>query len=55
MTPKGKMKFRKADHQAVQPMFAFELDTQPDVEWAIPVCTDVLTMQETAPPIQNKR
>ncbi|MCF8083376.1 MAG: substrate-binding domain-containing protein [Deltaproteobacteria bacterium] len=55
MTPKGKMKFRKEDHQALQPMFAFELDTQPDVEWAIPVCTDVLTMEETAPPIQNKR
>lgn len=55
MTPKGKMKFRKEDHQALQPMFAFQLDTKPDVEWAIPVCTEVLTMEETAPPIRNKK
>lgn len=55
MTPKGKMKFRKEDHQALQPMFAFKLDVRPDVEWAIPVCTKVLSMEETAPPIMNKR
>ncbi|MCP4578278.1 MAG: ABC transporter substrate-binding protein [Deltaproteobacteria bacterium] len=55
MTPKGKMKFRKDDHQALQEMYAFQLDTKPDVEWAIPVCTKVLTMEETAPPIMNKR
>jgi branched-chain amino acid transport system substrate-binding protein len=55
MTPKGKMKFRKADHQALQQMFAFQLDTKPDVAWAIPVCTKVLSMDETAPPVMNKR
>ncbi len=54
MTPKGMMKFRKEDHQALQPMFAFELDVKPDVEWAIPVLTKTLTMEETAPPIMNK-
>ena len=54
MTPKGKMKFRKEDHQALQAMFAFELDVKPDVEWAIPRLTRVLTMEETAPPIMNK-
>ena len=54
MTPKGKMKFRKEDHQALQQMYAFVLETKPDVEWAIPVCTKVLTMEETAPPILNK-
>ncbi len=55
MTPKGKMKFRKEDHQALQQMYAFQLDTKPDVEWAIPVCIKVLTMEETAPPIANKK
>jgi len=55
MTPKGKMKFRKEDHQALQEMYAFQLDAKPDVEWAIPVCIKVLSMDETAPPIMNKK
>ena len=55
MTPKGKMKFRKEDHQALQAMFAFQLDVKPDVEWAIPVLTKVLSMDDTAPPIMNKK
>jgi len=54
MTPKGMMKFRKEDHQALQAMYAFELDVKPDVEWAIPVLTKELSMEETAPPIMNK-
>lgn len=55
MTPKGKMKFRKEDHQALQSMFAFKLDVKPDVEWAIPVLVKELSMEDTAPPIMNKR
>jgi branched-chain amino acid transport system substrate-binding protein len=54
MTPKGMMKFRKEDHQALQSMFAFQLDVKPDVEWAIPVLIKELSMDETAPPIMNK-
>jgi len=54
MTPKGMMKFRQEDHQALQSMFAFKLDVRPDVEWAIPVLTRELSMEETAPPIMNK-
>jgi branched-chain amino acid transport system substrate-binding protein len=54
MTPKGMMKFRKEDHQALQSMFAFELDVKPDVEWAIPMLTRELSMDETAPPVMNK-
>ena len=54
MTPKGKMKFREEDHQALQAMFAFQLEVKPDVEWAIPKLTRVLSMEETAPPIMNK-
>jgi branched-chain amino acid transport system substrate-binding protein len=55
MTPKGKMIFRKEDHQALQSMFAFKLDVKPDVEWAIPVLLRELSPEETAPPIMNKR
>ena len=54
MTPKGMMKFRKEDHQALQSMYAFELDVKPDVAWAIPRLTKELSMEETAPPIMNK-
>jgi branched-chain amino acid transport system substrate-binding protein len=54
MTPKGMMKFRKEDHQALQAMYAFQLDVKPDVEWAIPRLTRELSMDETAPPIMNK-
>ncbi len=55
MTPKGKMKFRKEDHQALQSMYAFKLDVKPDVAWAIPVLVKELSMEETAPPIKNKK
>ncbi len=54
MTPKGKMSFRKEDHQALQSMFSFEIDIQPDVEWAIPKSVRELTPAETAPPILVK-
>ena len=55
MTPKGKMKFRKEDHQALQVMYAFKLDVKPDVAWAIPVLVKELSMEETTPPIKNKK
>ena len=54
-TPKGKMIFRKEDHQALQAMYAFKMVSKPDVPWLIPQLTRELTPQETAPPIQNKR
>lgn len=54
MTPKGMMQFRKEDHQALQAMYAFELDVKSDVEWAIPMLKKTLTPEETAPPIMNK-
>jgi len=54
-TPKGKMTFRKEDHQALQVMYDFKLAAKPDVPWLIPTLTRELSAQETAPPIQNKR
>jgi branched-chain amino acid transport system substrate-binding protein len=54
-TPKGKMTFRKDDHQALQAMYAFKFVSKPDVPWLVPVLTRELSPQETAPPIMNKK
>jgi branched-chain amino acid transport system substrate-binding protein len=54
-TPKGKMVFRKEDHQALQSMYAFKMTAKPDVPWLIPTLTRELSPQETAPPIMNTR
>jgi branched-chain amino acid transport system substrate-binding protein len=54
-TPKGKMTFRKEDHQALQSMYVFKMTARPEVPWLVPVLTKELTPQETAPPILNKR
>ena len=54
-SPKGKMVFRKEDHQALQAMYDFKLVSRPDVPWLVPMLTRELTPQETAPPILNKR
>jgi branched-chain amino acid transport system substrate-binding protein len=54
MTPKGKMIFRKEDHQALQTMFSFRLEVKPDVEWAVPALVRELSPEETAPPIMVK-
>src|SRR3989454_5670687 len=53
-TPKGKMTFRKDDHQAMQSMYAFKMVARPEVPWLIPSLTRELTPEETAPPIMNK-
>lgn len=54
-SPKGKMVFRKEDHQALQAMYAFKLVAKPDVPWLVPTLTRELSPQETAPPILNKK
>ena len=54
-TPKGKMIFRKEDHQALQSMYVFKLVSKPDVAWLVPTLLRELSPQETAPPIQNKK
>jgi len=55
MTPKGKMTFRKEDHQALQAMFAFKLEVKPDVDWAVPTLVKELSAEDVAPPIMNKK
>jgi branched-chain amino acid transport system substrate-binding protein len=54
-TPKGKMTFRKDDHQALQSMYAFKMVARPDVPWLVPSLVRELSPSETAPPVMNKR
>jgi branched-chain amino acid transport system substrate-binding protein len=54
-TPKGKMTFRKEDHQALQAMYAVKLVAKPDVAWLVPTLVRELSPRETAPPVTAKR
>ena len=54
-TPKGKMIFRKEDHQALQSMYAFKIKVDPNVAWAIPELTRELKIEDMDIPIRNKR
>ena len=54
-TPKGRMFFRKEDHQAMQSMYVFRLEARADREWAVPVLVREVTPEEGAPPILVKR
>jgi len=55
MTPKGRMFFRKEDHQAMQSMYIFRLEGKPDREWAVPVLVREISPEEGAPPILVKK
>src|SRR5579871_353860 len=54
-TPKGKMMFRKEDHQALQSMYAFKIKVDPNVAWAIPELTREIKIEDMDIPIRNKR
>lgn len=53
-TPKGKMMFRKEDHQALQSMYHFKVRVDPAVEWAIPELVKELKIEDMNIPIRNK-
>ena len=53
-TPKGKMKFREKDHQALQTLYSITLKKQEGVDYPVPVLERELTMKETEPSVQNK-
>ncbi|MEH7117031.1 substrate-binding domain-containing protein [Neobacillus vireti] len=53
-TPKGKMTYRKEDHQALQTLYAIKLEKKEGVPYPVPVLIRELTPEETAPPIRNK-
>jgi branched-chain amino acid transport system substrate-binding protein len=54
-TPKGKMVFRKEDHQALQSMYHFKVKVDPNVAWAIPELVREIKIEDMNVPIRNKR
>ena len=54
-TPKGKMIFRKEDHQALQSMYHFKVKVDPNVAWAIPELVREIRIEDMNVPIRNKR
>ena len=54
-TPKGKMVFRKEDHQALQSMYHFKVKVDPNVAWAVLEPVRELKIENMAIPIRNKR
>jgi branched-chain amino acid transport system substrate-binding protein len=54
-TPKGKMIFRKEDHQALQSMYHFKIKVDPNLPWAVPELVRELKIEDMNVPIRNKR
>jgi branched-chain amino acid transport system substrate-binding protein len=54
-SPKGKMMFRKEDHQALQSMYHFKIKADPAVEWGIPELVRELKIEDMTIPIRNKK
>ena len=54
-TPKGKMTFRKQDHQAMQSMYHFRIKADPAFAWGVPELVHEITPDEMDIPILNKR
>ncbi|MGE0230655.1 MAG: substrate-binding domain-containing protein [Flavobacteriaceae bacterium] len=53
-TPKGTMRFRPEDHQALQSMYHFKIKVDPNVAWAIPELVRELKIEDMDIPIRNK-
>jgi len=54
-TPKGKMTFRKEDHQAMQSMYHFKIKVDPAFAWGVPELVREIKPEDLAIPIRNKR
>jgi branched-chain amino acid transport system substrate-binding protein len=54
-TPKGKMTFRKEDHQAMQSMYHFKIKVDPAFPWGVPELVHEIKPEEMQVPIRNKR
>jgi len=50
--PKGTYTFRRADHQALQPMYIVELAQDPEQPWTIPQLIQEIPAEDCAPPVQ---
>ena len=54
-SPKGKMTFRKEDHQAMQSMYHFRIKNDPAFTWGVPELVREIKPEEMDVPIKNKR
>jgi branched-chain amino acid transport system substrate-binding protein len=54
-TPKGKMTFRKDDHQAMQSMYHFKIKADPAFAWGVPELVREIKPEEMNVPVKNKR
>ncbi|MEY8875491.1 MAG: substrate-binding domain-containing protein [Leptothrix sp. (in: b-proteobacteria)] len=54
-TPKGRMTFRKEDHQAMQSMYHFRIKADPAMAWGVPELVREIRPEEMDIPIRNGR
>jgi branched-chain amino acid transport system substrate-binding protein len=54
-TPKGKMTFRKEDHQALQSMYHFKIKVDPALAWGVPELVREIRIENMNIPVRNKR
>ena len=54
-SPKGKMTFRKEDHQAMQSMFHTRIKNDPAFAWGVPELVREIKPEEMNVPVKNKR
>ncbi|WP_432257389.1 substrate-binding domain-containing protein [Cupriavidus sp. TMH.W2] len=54
-TPKGKMTFRKEDHQAMQSMYHFKIKVDPAFAWGVPELVREIKPEEMNVPVRNRR
>jgi len=54
-TPKGRMVFRKQDHQAMQSMYHFRIKADPAFAWGVPELVREIKPEEMDVPVRNKR
>jgi branched-chain amino acid transport system substrate-binding protein len=54
-SPKGRMTFRKEDHQAMQSMYHFKVRADPAFAWGVPDLVREIKPEEMDVPIRNKR
>lgn len=52
-TPKGTMRIRPEDHQALQSMYHFKIRVDEGLEWAVPELVRELTIDDLPVPIRN--
>ena len=52
-TPKGKMTFRKEDHQAMQSMYHFKIKVDPAFSWGMPELVSEIKPEEMTVPIET--